>query len=214
MLDAGCGTGNSLPALAAAHPGRPLLALDLAAPMLARSRGIDAGQCCLQGDVQSLPLADASLAAVWSSLSLQWCDPALALAEIGRCLRPGGMAWLATLGPDTFYELRHAFAGIDRADHVLDCPAPEAWRAAVAAAGLELRAEQRCRLAAKAPDLRTLLRDIKAIGAQGIGPGRRRALLGKRAWQTVVSRYEAYRDSDGQLQACYDTLFLVLRKPQ
>lgn len=212
ILDAGCGTGSALGLLAERYPQHLLLALDLAAPMLARCAPIDAGQRCLRGDIAALPLAGDSLAAVWSSLSLQWCDPRRALGEIGRCLRPGGLAWVATLGPETFVELRYAFAQVDHSEHVLECHPPALWSDAARLGGLELLAVERRRFTARAPDLRGLLRDIKAIGAQGIGPGRRRALLGKDAWRTVVDRYERFRDAKGMVGATYDAIFLMLRK--
>lgn len=212
LLDAGCGTGEWHAALSGMFPGRSVFALDLAAPMLHQARQLDSAIPCLQADIHALPLAARTLAGIWSSMTLQWCEPAHALAEFARCLRPDGVAWIATLGPRTFHELRSAFADIDDADHVLDCPPAGAWQRAAAAAGFELVDEDRREFVALAPDLRQLLRDIKAIGARGVGPGRRRAMLGKRAWQTVVERYEGFRRPDGKLGASYDGIFLVLRR--
>lgn len=214
LLDAGCGTGEWHAALSGLFPGRPVFALDLAAPMLRQARQLDSAIPCLQADIHALPLAEQSLAGIWSSMTLQWCDPAQALAEFARCLRPGGVAWIATLGPGTFRELRSAFAGIDDADHVLDCPPPSAWQQAAGAAGFEPVGEDRREFVALAPELRQLLRDIKAIGARGVGPGRRRTMLGKHAWQTVIERYEAFRRPDGRVGASYDGIFLVLRRKE
>lgn len=213
IVDAGCGTGHMLPELAAAHPQRLLVALDLALPMLARCRERAAGQHLVAGDLHALPLAAGSVAGVWSSLSLQWCTPQRALDELARCLAPGGMAWLSTLGPDTFWEFGAAFAGIDDADHVLECRSAGHWAAAAREAGFELLVRDTRRFRARAGDLRQLMRGIKAIGAQGVGPGRRRALLGKGAWRTVVERFERFRDAEGLVGATYDGIFLILRKP-
>ncbi len=212
LLDAGCGTGQGLALLAGLHPQRCVLGLDLAPPMLARLRERRPAQPCIAADVHALPLAAGSLGGIWSSLCLQWCEAGAVLAEFARVLAPGGVAWLATLGPATFHELRTAFAGIDDAAHVLDCEPPEQLVRSAAGAGLSLQAEERHRFEAAAGDLAGLLRDIKALGAQGVSGPRRRGLLGKQAWRTVEARYEAHRRADGRVAVSYDALFLILRK--
>jgi len=168
----------------------------------------------LCGDLEALPLADASIDLVWSSLALQWCDPVRAFAEFARVLRPGGAAWLATLGPGTLHELRDAFAAVDDAEHVITFHPPGHWLASAADAGLAVRAHETCTVYALADDLRSLLADIKAIGAHSVGAGRRRAPLGKAAWRTLQARYERHRRSDGLLPASYDVILLALARPE
>jgi len=99
LLDAGCGTGYALPLLQAFAPTAEVLALDLAPAMLARAHAATAR---IQGDLECLPLATACIDLYWSSLAWQWCDPARALAEARRVLRPGGYFLLCSLGPATF----------------------------------------------------------------------------------------------------------------
>lgn len=168
----------------------------------------------LCGDLEALPLADASVDLVWSSLALQWCDPARAFTEFARVLRPGGAAWLATLGPGTLHELREAFAAVDDAEHVIRFHPPGHWLASAAHAGLAVRAHDTCTVYALADDLRSLLADIKAIGAHSVGAGRRRAPLGKAAWRTLQARYERHRRSDGLLPASYDVILIALTRPE
>lgn len=210
ILDAGCGTGFGLPLLAQRFPAARLLAVDFAPAMLRR---LPAGLGLpLGADLECLPLADASVDAVWSSLALQWCQPARALGELYRVLAPGGQAWLTTLGPATLEELREAFAGIDSAEHVIPFHDLAAWRAYAQEAGFRVAAAEQTRTWATAPNLRELLRDIKAIGAHAVGSGRRRAPLGKAAWRALEARYETYRRPDGLLPATYDLICLHLEK--
>lgn len=213
VLDAGCGTGYGLPLLAALCPEAQLLALDFAPGMLARLAATQSlpGSVPICGDLEALPLASASQDAVWSSLALQWCDPAVALAEISRVLRPGGMAWLATLGPDTLGELRTAFAAVDDAEHVIPFHAPSHWCEAANHSGLEVLAAAAPHTHALAPDLRRLLRDIKAIGAHSVGSGTRPS-LNRANWQQLEHRYEVHRRADGMLPATYHLILLALRK--
>ncbi len=209
VLDAGCGTGQALGLLAAAHPAAELLALDFAPGMLARV----AGHPRICADLEHLPLAAGCVDALWSSLALQWCTPRLALAELARVLHPGGAGWIATLGPHTLHELRAAFATVDAAEHVIPFHPPEHWQAAAGAAGLRVRALERTACAALAPDLRALLRSIKAIGAQSVGHGPR-APLGRAAWRRLEADYENRRRSDGLLPATYDVILLAVERPQ
>ena len=216
VLDAGCGTGYALELLARQYPEATLIALDFAPAMLARlSPPTSAADRTLPlcGDLEALPLADRSIDAVWSSLALQWCDPAAAFAELARVLRPGGEAWIATLGPRTLWELRDAFAAVDNAEHAIRFHPPEHWLHEAVAAGLEPIAHDRLATSALAPDLRRLLHDIKAIGAHSVGAERRRQPLGRGAWRVLEAHYEAHRRADGQLPATYDLILLTLRKP-
>ena len=83
ILDAGCGTGFALPLLRQRFPEARAIALDFAPGMLHR---IDWPCERVAGDVEHLPLAPASIDLYWSSLAVQWCDPARALAEARRVL--------------------------------------------------------------------------------------------------------------------------------
>ena len=216
ILDAGCGTGFGLDLIARPHPAAHVVALDFAPAMLARLRQNSpaAAVAPLCADLEALPLASGSIDAVWSSLALQWCDPALALVEIARALRPGGVAWIATLGPATLWELREAFARVDEASHVIRFHPPSDWIAAAGKAGLSPVTRDLDPAYALAPDLRGLLRDIKAIGAHSVGEQRRRKPLGRAAWRTLEAAYEAHRRPDGLLPATYDLILLALEKPE
>ena len=206
VLDAGCGTGFGLRLLAARWPQARLLALDIAAPML-RQVG-DGAAARVQADVHHLPLADACVDLYWSCLTLQWCDLARALAEARRVLRPGGWLALATLGQDTFTELRHAFAAADEFEHTVRFadPAP-----IVQQAGFAETHVTRQRLTAHYPDLTALLHAIRRTGANQLGSTRRRTLLGRQAWQRAQLAYEALRQPDG-LPLGYDLYWIRARR--
>ena len=213
VLDAGCGTGFGLPILAQLCPAATLLGLDLAPTMLARARQRHGSALAVCGDLEHLPLRDHSVALLWSSLAMQWCAPATVLTESARVLAPGGMALIATLGPRTLCELRAAFAAIDHERHTIDFHPHPVWCAAAQAAGLIVEGTENLALPALAPDLRGLLKDIKAIGAATVDGERRRRPLGRSAWQRLEAHYERHRRADGQLPATYDLILLALRKP-
>lgn len=214
VVDAGCGTGHALDALRSLFPDAVHIALDFSPAMLNRACALSpAAVRPLCADLEHLPLQTASIDLLWSSLAMQWCDPQVVLNEAARVLAPGGLAWIATLGPRTLHELRTAFAAVDDAVHVLDFATADDWTRCAGRAGLEQVAAERSALAALAPDLRTLLADIKTIGAHTVGDGRRRKPLGRQAWATLQRAYEPARRPDGQLPATYDLILLALRKP-
>jgi arsenite methyltransferase len=93
-LDVGSGPGNVTASLArAAGPDGLALGVDISEPMLARAVRAEAGPQVgfLRADAQRLPFRDESAHAVVSLAVLQLIpNPAAAVAEMARVLRPGG----------------------------------------------------------------------------------------------------------------------------
>lgn len=93
-LDVGSGPGNVTASLArAAGPDGLALGIDISEPMLARAVRNEAGPQVgfIRADAQRLPLRDNTVDAVVSTAVLQLIpNPAAALTEMARVLRPGG----------------------------------------------------------------------------------------------------------------------------
>jgi arsenite methyltransferase len=93
-LDVGSGPGNVTASLArAAGPDGLALGVDISEPMLARAVRNEAGPQVgfIRADAQRLPLRDNTVDAVASIAVLQLIpNPAAALGEMARVLRPGG----------------------------------------------------------------------------------------------------------------------------
>jgi malonyl-CoA O-methyltransferase len=204
LLDAGCGTGYALPLLQDRYPDARVLTLDLSVGMLTR---VPTAALRLAGDLEHLPLAAHSLDLYWSSLAVQWCDLPAVLHEARRTLRSGGTLRLATLGPATFRELRHAFAGIDQHDHTLGFLSPDAILAAAQAAGFPTVDLVQYTETAHYPDLSSLLRAVKAVGANQVGEGRRTSLMSRQALARVEAAFETLRTPAG-LPLSYDVISL------
>jgi ubiquinone/menaquinone biosynthesis C-methylase UbiE len=92
LLDLGCGTGIILAALAAEDPSCQLYGLDLSEGMLAIGRRRLGNRASLVlGDAENLPFANANFDAVCCSESFHhYPNPARAIAEVWRVLKPGG----------------------------------------------------------------------------------------------------------------------------
>ena len=89
LLDIGCGSGLALSM--AAQRGARVSGIDIAPTLLAVARERVPDGDLREGGLDSLPFADQSFDVVLSINALQFAaDPAAALAEVHRVLRPGG----------------------------------------------------------------------------------------------------------------------------
>jgi SAM-dependent methyltransferase len=92
VLDAGCGTGGFLRKLRAAVPGNLALGMDIEPDAVAFARQKSEAALCV-GSINDLPFATGSLGAVFSAdvLYHREVDERRALADLHRCLAPGGV---------------------------------------------------------------------------------------------------------------------------
>ena len=125
---------------------------------------------------RSLPLRDASVDMVFSNLMLQWCnEPDRVLRECRRVLRPGGVLHVTTLGPDTLCELRRSWQAADPGHaHVSRFLDMHDLGDALVRAGFAEPVLDVERYTLAYDDARSLMRDLKAIGAHNATAGRPR----------------------------------------
>jgi malonyl-CoA O-methyltransferase len=209
VLDLGCGTGRGAAALAARWPAARILAIDPSAGMLREAgRNSDAGRSLrIRAEAEALPLPDASVDLVFSSLALPWCEDLDAVfAELARVLRPRGLFTFATFGPDTLPELRAAWASVDGDRHVHPFTDMHDIGDGLVRAGLVEPVLDVARFTLTYPDLFALMRDLKAIGAQNAAAGRPRGLTGRARMRAVEERYEDFR-AEGVLPASVEVVY-------
>lgn len=211
IVDVGSGPGGATRQLRRRHPDALVVALDLALPMLrlARRGGWWRTQPVLCADAAALPLADASVDLLFSSLCLQWLDdPVAALAGFRRVLRPGGQLLLASFGPDTLGELRQAWAAADGHGHVSEFPPMAMLGDALMAQGWREPVLDRDLFTLSYTKLDDLLAELRGIGAGNARSDRPRGLAGRGAWQRMRAGYETLRDREGRLPATYEVVYL------
>jgi malonyl-CoA O-methyltransferase len=158
-------------------------------------------------DMDRLPLAPNSMNLVWSSLALQWAhDLEATLKGFHQVLAPGGLLMFATFGPDTLKELRAAFMSIDDAPHVNRFIDLHDIGDMLIHAGFASPVMEMDMLTLTYTDLKTLMRDLKGIGAHNAATTRRRGLLGKSAWARLEQAYESNR-FEGRLPATFEVIY-------
>ncbi|HSR62992.1 MAG TPA: malonyl-ACP O-methyltransferase BioC [Gammaproteobacteria bacterium] len=215
ILDIGSGTGEGARLLADKYRYADLLQLDLSPEMLKVSRakrrgflqGLFSRQSYLAGDAEYLPVSNAAVDLVFSSLTLQWCnDLDRAFTETTRVLRPGGLFMFATLGPDTLTELRQSWMAADDRIHVNRFLDMHDIGDALVRAGMESVVMDVETITLTYDECRQLMRDLKTLGAQNRNPERSSGLTGKKQLEKVICAYEEFRQ-DGKLPATYEIVY-------
>ncbi|WP_417579603.1 malonyl-ACP O-methyltransferase BioC [Nitrincola sp.] len=211
VVDLGCGTGYGLPSLRKRYPSSQLLALDIAQGMLQQVKSVHAEMDLvpLCADAEALPLADAQVDLIWSSLAVQWCsDYKRLFAECCRVLKPGGRLMLATLGPKSLCEMRAAWQSVDQLPHVNRFVALEPLLA-LQPPGLQLLKSQTAFYTLTYPDLRAVMKALKMLGASAVEGRQSLAGLGGRdRLQQLTRAYDHFRQQDGCLPVSYEVYYL------
>jgi len=181
VLDLGTATGAALKPLAARFPKARIVGLDLAFGMLAaQPRSWFRRPALVQADALALPFADASFDVVYANLSLSFVDDLpRAAGEVARVLRPEGLFVFACLGPDSFGELRDAWAAIDDDVHVASFPDMHDLGDALVRAGLGDPVLDVDRLEIQYRNHASLVRDLTAVGARNSLTGRKAGLASR-----------------------------------
>jgi malonyl-CoA O-methyltransferase len=213
ILDLGSGTGNSARELARRFGQARVIQADIAMEMLLQSRRRSrrwlSRQHYLCADAESLPLRDAAIDLVFSSLMLQWChDLDAVFNRIRLVMRPGGLLLFSSLGPDTLAELRESWraAGDDEVVHVNSFYDMHDVGDALIRSGFADPVMEAETLTLTYEQVFDLMRELKRVGANNINGGRRRSLTGPARMQRVVAAYEQWR-RDGRLPATYEVVY-------
>ena len=230
VLDLGCGTGRASIAMQKRWPKAQVVSLDLALPMLQQARATSKrapllsakrlsnpfarvpAQVC--ADARALPLAEASVDVLFSNLCVQWVEDLDALfAGVRRVLKPNGLLLVSTFGPETLWELRDAFAHADAAPHVSPFADIAGFGDALVRAGFRQPVLDREEETTHYPDLASLMRELRAIGATNALASRRQTLTGRSRFATAANAYEAHRDARG-LPATWETITAMAWAPE
>lgn len=223
ILDAGSGTAWGTRRLAQHFPAAQVVELDIAIGMLLTARGRSGWWQKLFGgtkqmqvcaDVETLPLASSCLEMVWSNLALQWCnDLPATFGELHRVLKTDGLLMFSTFGPDTLKELRQAFDGVDGDNHLNRFADMHDIGDMLVQNGFADPVMDMEYFTLTYDDVRSVLCDLKAIGAQNATAGRGRGLMGKNRWARLVENYQRLR-KNGKLPATYEVIYGHAWKPQ
>jgi malonyl-CoA O-methyltransferase len=216
IVDLGSGTGYFSQKLAEHYQQAHLFQIDFAQAMLQRARNRlskwrrwlpNQRQHYMCADMAALPLPSQSIDMIWSNFALSWQErPNTILAECQRVLKPNGLLIFCTLGPDTLKELRSAFSAVDTYPHVHQFIDMHDLGDALIHHGLSDPVMDMEYITVTYNDVTTLLQDLKTTGANNALISRPQGLMGKQAWQAMLSQYEVLR-CNGTLPATYEVIY-------
>jgi len=224
VLDAGCGAGADLPLLQKSYPAAQILGLDSAEAQLRAAQGQSARQSSLNqllskllpsktgvdlmcGDFADLPLGPNSIDLVWSNLALHWHpQPDRVFAEWRRVLRVNSLLMFSCFGPDTFRELRAAFAEADLAQHALPFVDMHDFGDQLVEVGFSTPVLDMEVITVTYDTPRAMLADVRALGGNPLATVSR-GLMGKHAWQRMLDALEKTRRADGKLGLTFEVIY-------
>ena len=184
VVDLGAATGQGSQALAQQFRKATVLGVDRSARMLrqaSKQRGWFRKASLLRSDAALLPLQNDSVDLIVANMLLPYVSDAPALLrEVGRVLRPGGVFAFSALGPDSFQELRSAWATVDDGWHVNPFPDMHNIGDAVMAAGIADPVLDVDKLTVTYATVAKLYADLSSCGARNTLSKRRKTLTGKR----------------------------------
>ena len=214
ILDAGAGTGFISQLLATRYPKAQITALDLAVNMLKQAKGKRSLKQrwnkkinYINAEVENIPLEDNSVDLVISGLTIQWCqDLPKVFKEFRRILAPNGLLLFSTFGPETLKELRQSWAEVDELPHVNAFTDMHDVGDALMQSGFLDPVMDMEMLTVTYNDVKTVMRDLKQIGAHNVMQGRSHQMTGKTKLQKMMQAYEQFR-VDGLLPVSHEIVY-------
>jgi len=215
VIDLGAGTARASRALAQAYPAARILAIDASGAMLEQAALTATERGAIEpinADAQQLPCRDDAADLIFANLLLPWVDPARVLAECARVLRPGGLAIMTTLGPDTLIELRRAWARVDDFIHVHGFIDMHDIGDLAAHAGLVEPVVDVDRLTLDYASVAALVADLHAAGVANSAVGRYAGLMSRDRWAAFESALVA-GSPGGRIAVSVELVFLQAWAP-
>lgn len=207
ILDAGAGTGRAIPSLRRRYPASRILAVDFAEQMVAAAPPSIDGQHAICADLARLPLPDDSVDLVFCSLALPWiADIDRVFGEFYRVLKPHGLVSFSSYGPDTLYELFHAWSETEPERRFLEFPDMHNIGDALVRSGLAEPVMDAEHFTLTYDSVRKLLDDLIDTGAQNVIQGTMPKLASGQNVGALANAYECFRHQ-GKLPATYEVVY-------
>lgn len=210
IADIGSGTGLLGRVLSKPMPIFDIVQLDIAYGMCAQAKE---GSVSINGDACHLPFADNVFDGVFSSLMLQWLDkPEHAFSEMLRVLKKGHCAVISTFAEGTLKELKASFASVDSHSHTSNFLSGAAWMDKAKSVGFSVCQLEEKNIIEYYPDVKSLMRAIKVIGASHKATQRKRGMMTPRQMDLLEAHYRTQYGNAQGLPLSWQLVYMILRK--
>ncbi len=229
VLDAGCGAGPDIYTLQQRFTDAEVFGLDASTAMLLMAKeqrrraqisvsrilkkwlpftgGDDHAADLVCGDFAQLPLRQNTVDMVWSNLALHWHPrPDCVFAEWRRVLRVDGLLMFSCFGPDTFKELRNAFACIGDGAHILPFVDMHDFGDMLVNVGFSMPVMDMETITITYDTVEKILADVRAWGGNPLVT-RCGGLLGRAAGTTLRTALEGTRRADDKLPLTFEIIY-------
>lgn len=213
ILDVGMGTGWLTKKIAFYFPESKIVGLDFAEGMIDAAKSQQDGFSIIQADANALPFREKTFDLIVSNLSYQWVeDLEKAFSRVRTLLKEEGLFCMTMFGFDTFRELFSAF------EHTMDekkelpikrLATEQQVVDAVRNAGFSNIKSDYERIKVRYPDMLSLIKWIKGIGANMLGND---MFIGKELLMKTNDYYnEHYKDRLG-VYTTFEIIWIECRK--
>ncbi|MFQ3266511.1 MAG: malonyl-CoA O-methyltransferase [Colwellia sp.] len=203
VLDLGSGTGFFTDLLAGTYS--QVIGLDISHEMLHFAKEHRNDKILwLEADAHKIPLQDNSIDFIYSNLVIQWFEPLdVAIHEILRVLKPGGLLMFTTLVDGTLHELKSSWKQVDDDQHVIDFKTVTELNTLFNNDKGKL-VEQKCQdIVLEYQNVIHLARELKGLGANHLAQKKNRGLSGKDKWFKMTEYYQDFLEPNGIYPATY-----------
>lgn len=214
ILDVGAGTGFLTRALQLKLPNSQVFGIDIALGMTHFAKSKQSWHFWknnphyLCADAENLPFANASMDLIFSNFTLQWCtDINRVFAEFKRILKPDGMIFFSTLGPQTLYELKKSFAAADNKTHVNEFIDMHDIGDSLLNARFGDPVIDMEMITISYANVKMLLQDLKGTGAHNLNQQRPAGCLPKQHYLRMLEAYDSYKLPNGRFPASYEIIY-------
>lgn len=211
ILDLGCGSGYFTKKLKKLYPKACVVGLDIAYDMLSQAKlkqSFFSKLDTVNADMHNLPFANLQFDLIFSNQVIHWSEKFSDLmTEIKRVMAKNACLMFTTLGPDTFKELRSAFAEIDEFSHVNDFIDMHDLGDIAYASRLVDPVIDMEMLTAHYSSLESLLRNLKSQGVVNINSKRNRSLSGKSTFKKLALAMQKFVTDDNMYPLTYEVVY-------
>lgn len=214
ILDVGAGTGYITRLIQQKFPKSHLVGLDLAQGMTDYAKGKQPWHLWKHkpfyvcGDTEILPFANHSFDLIYSNFTLQWCfNLNQVFQEFKRVLKPNGMLFFTTLGPQTLFELRQSWRKASQDTHVNDFTDMHDIGDILLNTHFDDPVMDMEIITATYPHVKQILSDLKATGARNMNSSRAKGLRGKKTFKQMIKAYDDFKLQDGSYPVTYEVLY-------